>query len=476
MGCTLAAIERRRLPKLLTSEPDPEPCLAASKRNLIIGNAGSFVGIALIFGGAFCINRGDAFPGWWALMPTFGTALTIFAGRNSLVNRWILGNKLLVGVGLISYPLYLWHWPLLYFGRILSPVGMSSLTIAGILATSSLLAWLTYILIERPIRFGNFWGTRKVLFLSTCMTGVMVFGLISMWGGLTSRLGLNPLNGEVGKATADWSFYPFQDNYKVTSGFKIDADIVSGRPGNAILFIGDSHMQYYWPRIEVALAHLRTRARPVVSITAGGSPALPNVNQVDAGYACDKFFEFAMQEAFKAEISTVVFSCFWEKYFIGTYPAHDSADIYRVGALHKDPLRIGSQEADLVFADFGQVIGKLTTMGKEVIVILPGPCCAAWSPKAISRMGPAKELTSQVRVARKDFEAFIEPVKRSLIDVVTSNGGKTIDPLDYFEEDGFFYGKTSDGRFRYKDEDHFRPFYVRERASFLDALLLAKER
>ena len=86
------------------------------------------------------------------------------------------------------------------------------------------------------------------------------------------------------------------------------------------------------------------------------------------------------------------------------------------------------------------------------------------------------EFTNQVRVARKDIEAYIRPVKQALIAATLANGGKTIDPLDYFEEDGFFYGKTTEGRFRYKDSHHFRPFYVCEKATFLDPLLRANER
>ncbi len=61
------------------------------------------------------------------------------------------------------------------------------------------------------------------------------------------------------------------------------------------------------------------------------------------------------------------------------------------------------------------------------------------------------------------------------MNVAVSNGAKVIDPLDYFVEDGAFYGKSPDGRFRYKDEHHLRPFFVMEKATFLDALLQAKE-
>lgn len=474
VGCILAAIERERNRLSTKSLNNPESATAfvsvTGKRKLVFWNTISCLGIALIFYGAFCINKGDAFPGWWALMPTIGTALVIAAGKNSLVNQLILGNKLLVSVGLISYPLYLWHWPLLYFGRIMFPDGMSNLTIVAILAASGLLATLTYFYIESPVRFGNIFREKKVFVLGTCMTAIMVFGFCMNRGLFPSRLGLNPLSADVDKAANDYNAYPFHDNSDMTRGGHDDAEIVQGKPNHAILFVGDSHLERYWPRIELALNKLGTNARPVILTTRLGTPALPNVNRV--GYHdCDRFFDFAMQEALKTNVSTVVFCCFWEAYFIGVFPAGEPADIYRVDDRKRIPLRIGNPDADQVFVEFGKAIFQLTSAGKEVIVILPGPCCSKWDPKFTSRFASLTEITNQVRVARKDFEAFIHPVKNILIAVVTHNGGKTIDPLDYFEENGFLNGKTAEGRFRYIDESHFRPFYVRENASFIDPLL-----
>src|SRR3569623_482997 len=64
------------------------------------------------------INRDSAFPGWWARVPVAGTVLLIAAGESTRANR-ILSHRALVHIGLISYPLYLWHCPLLVFARII---------------------------------------------------------------------------------------------------------------------------------------------------------------------------------------------------------------------------------------------------------------------------------------------------------------------------------------------------------------------
>jgi peptidoglycan/LPS O-acetylase OafA/YrhL len=107
----------------------------------------SVFGIALIVGSAFILNRASPFPGALALLPVAGSALVIVSSSN------ILDRKLPVFVGLISYPLYLWHWPLLSFAAI---AGLTSVPAKlAIVAASFALATLTMILVERPIRFGR---------------------------------------------------------------------------------------------------------------------------------------------------------------------------------------------------------------------------------------------------------------------------------------------------------------------------------
>ncbi len=82
-------------------------------------NLSSVIGLTLIGLAVTTITKESAFPGWWALMPTVGTALIIAAGMGAWINQKVLSNKILVWVGLISFPLYLWHWPLLSFEHIL---------------------------------------------------------------------------------------------------------------------------------------------------------------------------------------------------------------------------------------------------------------------------------------------------------------------------------------------------------------------
>jgi peptidoglycan/LPS O-acetylase OafA/YrhL len=118
------------------------------------GHLQSFGGVALLAAGLLLITKERAFPGWWALLPTVGAALIISAGAGAWPNRAVLSSRALVWVGLISFPLYLWHWPILSFATIVNDELPSRTARAAAMVVAIALAWLTYFLLERPARFG----------------------------------------------------------------------------------------------------------------------------------------------------------------------------------------------------------------------------------------------------------------------------------------------------------------------------------
>jgi peptidoglycan/LPS O-acetylase OafA/YrhL len=112
---------------------------------------GSVAGFALIVAAVWAFDSTTPYPGWRALLPTLGAGLVIAAGASTFVNRRLLSHPVMVFIGLISYPLYLWHWPLLSFAHILGLGIVPPLLTAGLLAGSVVLAAGTYLLIESPL-------------------------------------------------------------------------------------------------------------------------------------------------------------------------------------------------------------------------------------------------------------------------------------------------------------------------------------
>lgn len=138
-------------------------------------NMQSLLGAVLIAIGVLVITKETRFPGWWALLPTLGAVLIISAGKQAWLNRAVLSTRVLVWFGLISFPLYLWHWPLLSFARIMeSETPSLEIRIAAVLI-AIVLAWLTYWLIEKPIRFGKH-SKEKTITLLVLMVAVGYVG------------------------------------------------------------------------------------------------------------------------------------------------------------------------------------------------------------------------------------------------------------------------------------------------------------
>jgi peptidoglycan/LPS O-acetylase OafA/YrhL len=149
-------------------------------------NAQSIVGFSLVAIALLLIDRHRAFPGWWALLPSLGTFFIISSGSEAWLNRYVLSRKLLVWIGLISYPLYLWHWPMLSFARIFEGTEVSQRLRLELLCLAFLLAWITYRLIELPIRQNR--SIVPVVALGCTMVFVGSVGLYCFFnGGFRSR-------------------------------------------------------------------------------------------------------------------------------------------------------------------------------------------------------------------------------------------------------------------------------------------------
>ena len=147
----------------------------------------SWIGMALIAASVVLLDSHRTFPGWWAVLPVAGSALLLSAPA-AWFNRVVLASRPMVWIGLISYPLYLWHWPLLVFGEAIKFQPLTLLERELILIASTLLAWATYRFVETPFRFGRPNG-RKMFALGAGMAMIALAGFAVMWGrGFEFRL------------------------------------------------------------------------------------------------------------------------------------------------------------------------------------------------------------------------------------------------------------------------------------------------
>ncbi|MET0387568.1 MAG: acyltransferase family protein [Polyangiales bacterium] len=145
-----------------------------------------WLGVGLLAAGFGLTRETGGFPSAWPLFPVLGSLLLMAAGPTSLPSR-VLGSRPAVAIGLISYPLYLWHWPLLAFGAVVLGELSVGVRVAAVLAAVAL-ATLTYRVVELPIRTGRArWGRPLPLVAAlTCVAAVG--GFVYLRDGVPDRV------------------------------------------------------------------------------------------------------------------------------------------------------------------------------------------------------------------------------------------------------------------------------------------------
>ena len=251
----------------------------------------AMAGLALVVGSALGIDRTRHFPGLWALLPVAGTVLLITSGPEAWLNRAVLAHRVMVGIGLISYPLYLWHWPLLSFARLLHLETPSASIRLAAVAAAFVLAWITYTAIETPIRFGRRRAWVVPLLCVVMATGAGAGALTFANGGFLGR----PLN-----RTEKASFLRYYESirrtgiegpYRLECDFMelgtdatkdaIPASCTQKGPGRTLFLWGDSYAQALAPGIrtllppsdvlaQVATSHCRPGIVPIDPDVPGG--------------------------------------------------------------------------------------------------------------------------------------------------------------------------------------------------------------
>lgn len=162
-------------------------CAFWHSRNSREGNGPlAFLGLAALVTSILVFDKTTPFPSVYTLLPVAGTCLLLlFAAPDNLAGR-LLSFRPMVGIGLISYSAYLWHQPLLAFGRLYSPDPPSQLVLLGLSVLSFALAYLSWRFVETPFRRRGAGallpGRRLVLSLSVGIIGLGVVG--GAWGHL----------------------------------------------------------------------------------------------------------------------------------------------------------------------------------------------------------------------------------------------------------------------------------------------------
>ncbi len=336
--------------------------------------AAAALGLGLIAGSLVLITDETPFPGLAALPPCLGAALLIWAGgAGPTLAGGILSGRLMVGIGLISYSLYLWHWPLLVGARLWSGLYEPALALRlGAIALAVLLAWLSWRFVERPFRARRGPGAlsqRRIFGLSGAAgTALAAAALVLMHsGGAPQRVPaelLSQLDSAAARDPLDLACMRRQD----ATPCRIGMD----GPAPDVLVWGDSHAGAMLPGID---AWLRGQGRAGLAVTKAACPPLVGIRRADKGqdHGCDIHNAQVLQFLAAApEVETVVLPARWALVAEGRRAPGEPgkpALLARSGSAAPGL----SQNGPLLAEGLEQTLSGLAAVGRDVVIIAGVP-------------------------------------------------------------------------------------------------------
>lgn len=271
-------------------------------------------GLAAIAWAVFAYDKHTVFPGWAALLPVLGTAALIWSGAQGAT--WtgrLLGTRLLVWVGLLSYSLYLWHWPVYVYANAISVDGIQALEATGWMVLALALAWASLRFVELPFREKRVLAGRNAVLLGGAAVIILLVsaGSFVRWGdGFPQRLGAQAL---LYAQAREWRLGQ-EACMRDVSDKDLDKGCLlgAGDPGSArILLWGDSHAAALMPAIDDA-AKRQDRSVWMHSLS-GCAPVISDGLRP----RCQAFNAHILETVRSGAITDVVLAANWGLYVYG---------------------------------------------------------------------------------------------------------------------------------------------------------------
>jgi peptidoglycan/LPS O-acetylase OafA/YrhL len=412
----------------------------------------SWVGLILLGTGLGLLNKQNPYPGWRALLPVGGTCLLIEGGRGALVNRSILSNPALVWIGLISYPLYLFHWPALSFVHIVKGANPGPGFVWMALGVTLALTLFSYYLVEKKIRYYKSPRVLSLLVLIYLSLGCVGWGIYRGWIPAMS------VSGDVQKCVTATRDHDSLAGLECLGDAKLFSFNHAGGEGPQTLYIGDSNAQQYAPRILRLLTKEHAKSeRGALFLTSVGVPPIPRVTNPSKP-RCAALMP-KIDEVLKSDprIDRVVIAARWHAYFLD-----DSK------YLHRGEAMTGPNGRKSAMEDLAREIKDLKLSGKKVTLVLSVPSGDLLDPKSFfARDFTGVRSCSAGRLTVNEFLEGRGDLLSEIAAVARRNGAEVIDPMDYLCVDGMCIAEDTDGPIRY-DATHLRPGYVRDKLRCLD--------
>lgn len=350
-----------------------------------VGNAIALLAVTLLMVAAFLFDKNTRFPGAAALLPTLGAAILIYLGRScpsNIMSRF-LSYSPLVFVGLISYSLYLWHWPVFAFLRNYeASVDLPLLLSLAGLAFSFVMAYLSWKFIERPFRNREKMSLRKVcLVLGSSSIALVAFCLwVIVQQGVPSRIDPDVVRlSSVSNSTILGDVCLNKKSEHLNKGDICFVGEMANEKVSVALW-GDSHLGALKSTLSSMLEEEGKKAAFLGKI---GCPPLPGVlkTSISDGVDCLDFNDSVLNYIQSTgSIKTVLLHARWPLSVEGTRYLTEQGPKYEL----KYEGQTGLSNAEIVSLSLHQLVSQLVAKDKNVIIVSAVPEVGYQVPKVMA--------------------------------------------------------------------------------------------
>ena len=418
----------------------------------------ALLGVILLACSLRLVRDSRPYPGWQAILPVMGTVSLIAAGSSNVISKHLLANRWAVFMGLVSYPFYLWHWPLISYAFIINE-GLEAdtrLMRLGIVFVSFILAVLTHILVEKPIRFGLRARTGKTYALIGGMLAIGILGAVVRHNhGFPARTGVDLASHfewrpEYSRSPACQKIFNVKDSY---------CAMADEEAAPTAALIGDSFANAYFPGFA---EEFRRRGENLVQLGAGGCPPLLDIASGPAPAELNDWCQGRTSRAIREAagmplVHTVLLAADWSLYVKGKRlngQYNDSWQIRHLSPEDKDGTNVEVFEEQL-----RKTLDLLVNSGKTVIVLKQPPAfpfnpidCLLKRPLTFSNKNkPCQISAAEEKNYLQEYELMLDNILAGYKNI------KALDPFDLF----FINGQSAlskDNIPLYRDSVHISAF------------------
>lgn len=313
------------------------------------------LGVLSIIFSLLIITLTEKFNVYAAFMASIGTGLIIYGGMNSRFNQKVLCQPVAVFIGKISYPLYLWHWPLMVLGFAYWGSEIQIYQLLMLIVISTVLGWMTYKWVEPAFRLSKNQSALTLVKISSLLIALLVLGFLGQYvykhKGLVQRLGYSQEASAwvgVGQDDFKWGLHVRSGTCHIQSTKSADVKPTCIEAGDKDLLIiwGDSYASSLYPGM---VEHQKDNGMTyrLGQLTSAGCPPYLDVNVTDHRKNCGEINQKSIELIRTSQPKWLL-----------------------IHANYRDPRNHLSFEEEL--KQLGQTIAKIQSLERPPIIYLVG--------------------------------------------------------------------------------------------------------